>query len=119
MMIQLAPMIVSAQDARLVLSTAGSRDEAENIAESLVEQRLAACVNLIPGLTSVYRWQEAIERADEVLLIIKTTESRLAALESALRALHSYEVPELLVLAPERGGDDYLAWLTSSTGALK
>lgn len=108
-------MIVSAQDARLVLSTAGSREEAEGIAESLVEKGLAACVNLIPGLTSIYRWQEAVERSDEVLLIIKTTEQRLTALEAALRNLHSYEVPELLVLTPERGGGDYLAWLTAST----
>lgn len=108
-------MIVSAQDARLVLSTAGSRDEAESIAESLVEQGLAACVNLVPGLTSIYRWQGSIERSDEILLIIKTTAQRLAALEAALRALHSYEVPELLVLVPEHGGDDYLAWLTAST----
>ena len=108
-------MIVSAQDARLVLSTAGSRDEAESIAESLVEQGLAACVNLVPGLTSIYRWQGSIERSDEILLIIKTTMQRLAALEAALRTLHSYEVPELLILTPEQGGDDYLAWLTAST----
>lgn len=115
MMMQLAPMIVSAQDARLVLTTAGSPDEAESIAESLVEQGLAACVNLLPGITSIYRWQGSVERSDEILLIIKTAEPRLAALESALRALHSYEVPELLVLTPQSGGSDYLAWLTAST----
>ena len=119
MMIPLAAMIVSAQDTRLVLSTAGSRDEAESIAESLVEQGLAACVNLVPGLTSIYRWQGSTERADEVLLIIKTTAQRLPALEAALRSLHSYEVPELLVLAPEGGGDDYLAWLIACTGGQK
>ncbi|HLJ78329.1 MAG TPA: divalent-cation tolerance protein CutA [Acidobacteriaceae bacterium] len=112
-------MIVSAQHARLVLSTAGSREEAETIAESLVEQGLAACVNLIPGLTSIYRWQETIERSEEVLLVIKTVESRLAALEAALRALHSYEVPEFLVVIPERSGEDYLAWLTASTSRTK
>lgn len=115
MMIPLAPMIVSAHDARLVLSTAGSREEAETIAESLVDLGLAACVNLIPGVTSIYRWQDAIERSDEILLLIKTTEPRLAELEAALRKLHSYEVPEVIVLAPERGGEDYLAWLTAST----
>lgn len=108
-------MIVSAQDARIVLSTAGSRDEAEEIAESLVEQGLAACVNLIPELTSIYRWQGAIEHSDEVLLIIKTTLARLTDLESALRSLHSYEIPEFLVLAVGQGADDYLAWLTTST----
>lgn len=112
-------MIVSAQNARIVLSTAGSRDEADSIAESLVERGLAACVNLVPGLTSVYRWQGSIERADEVLLIIKTTAQRLPALEAALRTLHSYEVPELLVLAPEGGGDEYLAWLSTCMGEQK
>lgn len=119
MMIQLAPMIVSAHEARLVLSTAGSREEAESIAESLVDLGLAACVNLVPGITSIYRWQGSIERADEILLIIKTTESRLAVLEAALRKLHSYEVPEVIVLAPERGAEDYLAWLTASTSEEK
>jgi periplasmic divalent cation tolerance protein len=119
MMIPLAPMIVSAPEARLVLSTAGTREEAETIAESLVDLGLAACVNLIPGLTSIYRWQGAIERADEILLIIKTTEPRLAELEAALRKLHSYEVPEVIILAPERGGDDYLTWLSASTSAEK
>ncbi|HKR26158.1 MAG TPA: divalent-cation tolerance protein CutA [Acidobacteriaceae bacterium] len=109
-------MIVSAQDARLVLSTASSRDEAENIAESLVEHGLAACVNLVPGLTSIYRWQGSIERSDETLLIIKTRAEHVVRLEAALRTLHSYQVPELLVLVPECGGDDYLAWLTASTG---
>jgi periplasmic divalent cation tolerance protein len=115
MMIPLAPMIVSAHDARLVLSTAGSREEAESIAESLVDLGLAACVNLVTGVTSIYRWQGSIERADEIILIIKTTEPRLAELEAALRKLHSYEVPELLVLTPERGGENYLAWLAAST----
>ena len=114
-----APMIVSTQKARLVLSTAGSREEAESIAESLVDLGLAACVNLIPGLTSIYRWQGSIERAEEILLIIKTTEARLAALEAALRELHSYEVPEVIVLAPEGGAEDYLAWLTASTSEEK
>lgn len=108
-------MIVSAQDARLVLSTAGSREEAESIAGSLVEKGLAACVNLVPGLTSIYRWQGSIEHSEEILLIIKTTAQHLTALEAALHTLHSYEVPELLVFVPEHGGNDYLAWLTAST----
>ena len=112
-------MIVSAHDARLVLSTAGTRDEAESIAESLVEQGVAACVNIVPGLTSIYRWQGSIERSDEILLIMKTTAQHLDALQTVLRSLHSYEVPELLVIAPEQGGEDYLAWLTTATSEQK
>ncbi|MGH9586389.1 MAG: divalent-cation tolerance protein CutA [Acidobacteriaceae bacterium] len=92
----------------------GSLDEAQRIARELVVRRLAACVNIIPNLTSVYRWQGKIEQADEALLLIKTTESRLPALEAAIRELHSYEVPEFLVLSVESGSRPYLAWLLDS-----
>ncbi|HEY6446645.1 MAG TPA: divalent-cation tolerance protein CutA [Acidobacteriaceae bacterium] len=108
-------MILPAAEARLVLTTAGSRDEAERIAHALVEQRVAACVNLLPGLTSIYRWHGAIESAGEILLLIKTAAQHLDALEATLRDLHSYDVPELLVLAPESASHPYLAWLVSST----
>jgi periplasmic divalent cation tolerance protein len=107
-------MIVPASAARIVFSTAGSREEAERIANGLVEERLAACVNLIPGITSVYHWQGAVETAGEFLLVIKTTLDNLDRLEAALRRLHSYEVPEFLVLQPESAGQDYLAWLMES-----
>jgi periplasmic divalent cation tolerance protein len=91
-------MIVPAQDVRLVLSTAGSREEAERIAHALVEGRLAACVNLIPGLTSIYRWQGAVESAEEILLLIKTRAESVDRVESLVRTLHSHDVPEFLVL---------------------
>jgi len=104
-------MIVPAADVRLVLTTTASRQEAERIARSLVEARLAACVNIIPGLTSIYRWQDAVETAGELLLVIKTTAANLAALEVAINRLHSYQMPELLVLTPESASEAYLDWL--------
>lgn len=110
-----APMIVSAALVRLVLTTAGSREEAERIAAALVNGRLAACVNLIPGLTSIYRWQGAVETAAEVLLLIKTTVENLDRVEAELRRMHSYELPEFLVLHPAAGSQAYLDWLLHST----
>jgi periplasmic divalent cation tolerance protein len=102
-------------DLRIVLSTAGSRSEAERIAHALVEPQLAACVNLIPGLQSIYRWQGKVESAEEVLLLIKTTAANLDRVEAALRAAHSYELPEFLVLAPESGSEAYVRWLLESS----
>ena len=112
-------MIVPATDTRIVLTTAGSREEADRISRFLVEERLAACVNLLPGLASVYRWQGEVESSDEILLIIKTSAGSLDQVESALRRLHSYDLPELLVLHPDSGSKAYLEWLTASTGALR
>jgi periplasmic divalent cation tolerance protein len=108
-------MPVPATDARLVLSTVGSREEAEQIARALLDDHLAACVNIIPGLTSIYRWKGDVETASEVLLLIKTTAVNLDRLESALRRLHSYEVPEFLVLTPDSASKPYLDWLMQST----
>ena len=99
------------REARLVLSTAADLDSARGLARALIEERLAACCNLVGGLTSVYRWQGAVEEAAEVLLVIKTSAARLAALEARLAELHPYDVPELVVLTPERVAPDYLAWL--------
>lgn len=104
-------------DARIVLSTTGSLEEAERIASALVEQRLAACVNLVPQIKSIYRWQDEIEEASEVLLIIKTTAPCLSALESTLRSLHTYSIPEFLVLNIDFGSPAYLHWLFESVSA--
>ncbi len=101
-------------EARLILTTTGSVEAAQRIAHALVEQKLAACVNLIPNLTSVYHWQGATETASEVLLLIKTTSEHIQAIESALRQFHAYEVPEFLVLPIESGSQPYLDWLTAS-----
>lgn len=103
--------------ARIVLSTAGSPEEATRISRELVERRLASCVNCVPGLTSVYRWQGSIEEGSEVLLIIKTSEEKLSALEAALHELHSYEVPEFLVMEVAGGSRAYLDWLFAQIGS--
>ena len=101
-------------DKRIVLTTAGSQQEAQKIAEALVEQRLAACVNIISGIHSVYRWQGKVEQADEWLLLIKTSESASAPLRDAITKLHSYEVPECIVLSIEDGTPAYLDWIGDS-----
>ncbi len=96
---------------RIVLTTAGSEDEARKIARHLVENRLAACVNLIPRVESIYRWQGKVESAAEWLLLIKTTAQRFPAVRDAIGELHSYEVPECVVLSIEDGSAPYLQWL--------
>lgn len=100
---------------RLILSTAPDHATATRIAESLVQQRLAACVNILPGLTSIYRWQGAVESAAELLLIIKTTAAQTEETLSALQQLHPYQVPEGLVLPVDGGLPAYLAWIQHST----
>jgi periplasmic divalent cation tolerance protein len=99
---------------RIVLTTASSRDEAKRIAKALVEGRLAACVNLVDGVESIYRWQGEVEEAAEVLLLIKTNVEKIEALETAVRHLHSYEVPEFLIFEVNGGSAAYLKWLDDS-----
>jgi periplasmic divalent cation tolerance protein len=101
---------------RLVLSTAGTKEEAQKIAHALVEQQLAACVNIVPQMQSVYRWQGKVEEAEEFLLLIKTSAERFAKVSAALRELHSYEVPECVSVAIDDGSADYLKWLAESVG---
>jgi len=102
---------------RLVLTTAPDRETATTIARALVERSLAACANLLPGARSIYRWKGRIEESDEILLVLKTTQSRIAELERALGDLHPYDVPEFVVLTPAHVGAEYLAWLiTESSG---
>lgn len=104
------------RSAVVVLVTAGSPDEGARIAEALVAERLAACVSRVPAVESVYRWQGAIERATEVLLIIKTRADRVEPLIARVRALHSYSVPEVVALPVTAGNPDYLRWLDTETG---
>ena len=99
---------------RIVLTTASSHDEAKRIAKALVEGRLAACVNLVGGVESIYRWQGEVEEAAEVLLLIKTNVEKIEALETAVRHLHSYEVPEFLIFEVNGGSAAYLKWLDDS-----
>ena len=98
---------------RLILVTTSQRAEAKRIAHALVEEQLAACVNLIGGVHSVYRWKEAVETAEEVLLLIKTLEEKVEAVRTRVHELHSYEVPEFLVLDIAGGSSAYLAWIAS------
>ena len=102
--------------AKLVLTTAGSEQEARKIARALVERRLAACVNIVPHVQSVYRWQEAVEEAVEWLLMIKTTAAALARVREAIAELHSYELPECICVGIEDGSAGYLNWIEESVG---
>lgn len=89
-------------------------EEAPALARMLVERSLAACVNILPGARSVYRWQGKIEEADEAMLVIKTTEDNVPLVEEALKSLHSYELPEFVVLNVDGVSDAYLQWIQSS-----
>ena len=102
---------MNAGAARVVLVTTPDADTARTIARALVEERLAACGNIVPGLSSIYRWQDAVEEAAEVLLILKTSDDRLAEMSERVVALHPYEVPEVLALRIEAGHQPYLDWL--------
>ena len=98
-------------DEKLVLSTAGSREEASRIANSLVEERLAACVNIVGPIDSVYRWEGKIENAQEFLMIVKTTSKRAADVMARIRELHSYQLPEAIEISIDDGSPEYLNWI--------
>lgn len=95
----------------ICFSTCPDRESAARIAEALVRERLAACVNIVPGLQSVYRWQGAIERSDETLLLIKTTRAGLPALSARIVELHPYELPEVVAVEVAGGLSAYLDWV--------
>lgn len=101
-------------DKKIVLTNTGSREEAEKIAHALVERRLAACVNLVSPIHSVYRWQGKVETAAEHLLIIKTTGALFDSVAQAIRELHSYELPECIQVAIEGGSAEYLEWIENA-----
>jgi periplasmic divalent cation tolerance protein len=101
-------------DKILVLSTAGSEEEARKIAHGLVERKLAACVNIVPRITSVYRWQGKVEEAEEYLLLVKTAAEKFGAVREAIAELHSFEVPECVAISIAEGSQAYLDWITES-----
>jgi len=101
-------------DARLVLTTCGNREVADRLAGALVERRLAACVNVLPGVSSTYRWQGQIERDEEVLVLIKTLQRKLDAVAAAIREISGYELPEVVAVDIAGGSADYLAWVAES-----
>ena len=100
---------------RIVLVTCASIAEARKIGRSAVEKKLAACANIVPGVESIYRWKGKVERAREVLVVMKTTSNRLSQLEREVKRVHSYDVPEFIVLRVVAGSADYLAWIRAST----
>jgi periplasmic divalent cation tolerance protein len=102
-------------DKRIVLSTAGSEEEARKIARYLVEHRLAACVNILPQVESIYRWEGKVESSREWMLLIKTTAEQFEKVRDAIRTLHSYKLPECIAVAIEDGSPEYLRWLADPT----
>ena len=99
---------------KIVLTTAGSKEEARRIAHELVERRVAACVNIAGPIESVYRWKEKVENADEWLLIVKTTAAMCSAACETIREIHSYELPECIEIDIERGSEAYLQWIAEN-----
>ena len=98
-----------------MLCTAPSQEAALELSRTLVAERLVACVNVVPGLVSVYRWEGAVQEDAEVLLVLKTTAARLSELEARLMALHPYDTPEFVALAAEHIAPSYAAWLAAET----
>jgi periplasmic divalent cation tolerance protein len=101
----------------LVLTNLPDREAAERLAGALVEQRVAACVNILAPCKSVYRWKGAVQHDEEHPLLVKTTAERYPALEAAIRAAHPYELPEIIAVPVERGLPAYLAWVDAETKA--
>ncbi len=100
-------------DKRIILTTAGTQTEAHQIARSLVERRLAACVNISAPIESVYRWKGTVETAQEWMLLIKTTEAAAERVREAIRELHSYDLPECITIPVEDGSAEYLNWIAA------
>jgi periplasmic divalent cation tolerance protein len=101
-------------DKILVLTTASSKDEARKIGRELVERMLAACVNIVPQVGSIYRWEDKVQEAEEWLLIVKTTRGAFERVREAINQLHSYDLPECICLSIEVGSAEYLGWIGQS-----
>jgi periplasmic divalent cation tolerance protein len=104
-------------EARVVLVTAPDAAVAERIVEVLVDERLAACGNIVPGVVSIFRWEGRVQREAEVLIVLKTAASRIAALQARVPALHPYDVPEVLVVPVESGHGPYVDWVLRESAA--
>lgn len=101
----------------LVISTLPDRETAERMAHFLIEQQLAACIQILPGVTSVYRWQGKVESAHETILLIKSTMARYPALEAAIKSQHPYELPEIIAVPVNAGLPAYLEWVATETSS--
>lgn len=106
-----------ADEVLLVLSTFPDVATARRVGRELVEQRCAACANILPQVESIYWWEKKVESANETLVLFKTTADRYAALETTLRQLHPYEVPEIIAMKVEQGSPDYLRWVSENCAA--
>lgn len=100
----------------LALSTFPDRDTAQRICKQLIEEKFAACANILPGIESIYRWKEKVETGDETLVFFKVSEDRRSALQEKLRSLHPYEVPEIIFVPIADGLPDYLRWVADNCG---
>jgi periplasmic divalent cation tolerance protein len=98
----------------IIFCTTPSADISTKIAEECIKKRIAACCNIVPGITSVYEWQGKIEKSDEQLLIIKSTEENFKALENTINSLHTYEIPEIIAVKINNGNEPYLKWINQS-----
>jgi periplasmic divalent cation tolerance protein len=107
----------ASSDAVIVLTTLNANTDASSLARMLVDERLAACVNVLAPMTSIYRWKGTIETDREQQLVIKTSSARVGPLEARLRELHPYELPEFLVLAVSSGSEAYLRWVAENTAS--
>ena len=103
-------------DAIVILCTCPDEGTASRLAGGLLEEQLAACVNILPGIRSIYRWQDAVSDDAEVLMVIKSLASRFEAVETWLQKHHPYEVPEVLALPAEKVSADYMAWIEANVG---
>ncbi len=103
------------EEVSIVLVTAGSEEEAAAIGRTVVEERLAACANIVPSIRSIYRWKGKVHDEQECLLIMKTRTPLFASLRDRVRALHSYETPEIIAFPVEQGLPDYIAWVIGET----
>lgn len=107
--------MATAKDTIVILTTCPNRSTAESIARLLVEQRYAACVNVIDAIQSIYCWKDKIESDEETMLVIKTTKQRYGDIESTIQSNHPYDIPEVIALDIEKGAHSYLSWITQST----
>ena len=107
----------SAGQVLVILVTVVNQEEAVRIGEELVNAKLAACASVVPGIQSIYRWKGKVTKAQEVLLILKSTKPRYRALEKAIKALHTYEIPEIIALQVKEGLDRYIGWVRSETNS--
>ena len=111
-------MSVTADDLAIVFSTTASREEGLDIARRLVGEQLAACVTVVPAVRSIFAWQGKLEEADEALLVVKTRRDRLPAVEARIRALHSYDVPEVLAIPVVAGSEPYVGWVRDAVASV-